>query len=358
MVYEDQYAWVKWGGARSCLFSIINGTRQGSILSPALFAVYVDDLLQELRNLGVGCHIAGIFYGAVGFCDDILLLAPTRDAMALMLKTCERFAVRNNLQFSTDPNPAKSKSKCILITGLRKNLAKPVPLVLNGKDLPWVSSATHLGHEFHESGTMDLDTRMKRAEFIRNSTEIRETFSFASPAEVLRAVKVFAGDFYGANLWKLRGPMAEQVFCAWNTCIKLAWHVPRGTHTYFVDRLLGCGISHAKNDILARYVTFFQSLRKSPCMEVSVLAHMVARDIRTTTGNNLSLIRELTATDPWSTTSSQVKKVLCDRQAQVPEQDAWRIGYLAKLLEQRGELHYNMGDTSELSDQIDSLCMN
>ena len=97
--------------------------------------------------------------------------------------------------------------------------------------------------------------------------------------------------------------MAEQVFCAWNTCIELAWHVPRGTHTYFVDRLLGCGISHVKNDILARYVTFFQSLRKSPCMEVSVLAHMVARDIRTTTGNNLSLIRELTATDPWSTTS-------------------------------------------------------
>ena len=56
VVYEDQYAWVKWGRARSCLFSIINGTRQGSILSPALFAVYVDDLLQELRNMGVCWH--------------------------------------------------------------------------------------------------------------------------------------------------------------------------------------------------------------------------------------------------------------------------------------------------------------
>jgi hypothetical protein len=72
--------------------------------------------------------------------------------MALMLKTCERFVVRNNLQFSADPNPAK-----------RKNLA---------------TSATHLGHEFHESGTINLDTRMKRAELIRISTEIRETFSW------------------------------------------------------------------------------------------------------------------------------------------------------------------------------------
>ena len=113
---------MKWGGARSSIFSILNGTRQGSILSPALFAVYIDDLLQELRTLGVGCHVAGIFYGAVGFCDDILLLAPTRDAMQLMLTTCEKFADKNNLQFSTDPNPAKSKSKCIFVSSLRRDL--------------------------------------------------------------------------------------------------------------------------------------------------------------------------------------------------------------------------------------------
>ena len=120
--------------------------------------------------------------------------------MQLMLITCERFAEKNNLQFSTDPDPAKSKSKCILVTGLRKKLEKPVPLVLNGKDLPWVASATHLGHEFHESGTMDHDTRVKRAEFISKSTDVREIFSFASPGEVLRAVKMFAADFYGSNL--------------------------------------------------------------------------------------------------------------------------------------------------------------
>ena len=69
-VYEDQYAWVKWGGSRSSIFSIVNGTRQGSILSPGLFALYVDELLVELRRLGVGCMVAGVFMGAMGFCDD------------------------------------------------------------------------------------------------------------------------------------------------------------------------------------------------------------------------------------------------------------------------------------------------
>jgi hypothetical protein len=109
LLFEEQYAWVKWGGARSAIFSIVNGTRQASILSQSLFAGYVDDLIQVLRDLDLGCHVAGLFYGVVGFCDGILLLAPTRDSMEIMLATCERFACRNNLQFSTDPNPAKSK---------------------------------------------------------------------------------------------------------------------------------------------------------------------------------------------------------------------------------------------------------
>ena len=84
----------------------------------------------------------------------------------------------------------------------RKNLQKPVPLILAGKELPWVASATHLGHEFHESGTMEHDTTVKRAQFISKSTEIRESFSFASQVALLRAVNVLAGDLIiVCNLW-------------------------------------------------------------------------------------------------------------------------------------------------------------
>ena len=104
--------------------------------------------------------------------------------------------------------------------------------------------------------------------------------------------------------------MADQVYKAWNTCIKLSWQVPRATHTYFVDMLLGCGISHVKSDILARYVNFNKSLRSSPSMEVSVLVNIVARDIRTTTGRNLDLVRRLTGLDPWNCTQFQAKKAL------------------------------------------------
>ena len=62
-MYEEQYAWVRWGNARSVRFPIVNGHRQGSIASQKFWSVYIDPLLKELRNLGVGCHIGDVFLG-------------------------------------------------------------------------------------------------------------------------------------------------------------------------------------------------------------------------------------------------------------------------------------------------------
>ena len=59
-VYEEQVGCVKWDGNRSSEFIIANGTRQGSVLSPTLFSLYLDDLIKELGSLGLGCEISGV----------------------------------------------------------------------------------------------------------------------------------------------------------------------------------------------------------------------------------------------------------------------------------------------------------
>ena len=91
-VYEEQRGCVKWDGVRSSAFSIVNGTRQGSVLSPTLFSVYLDDLLKQLRLMGLGCHVGGVWVGAAGYADDLILLAPSRSAMKQMLRVCEENA--------------------------------------------------------------------------------------------------------------------------------------------------------------------------------------------------------------------------------------------------------------------------
>ena len=69
-------------------------------------------------------------------------------------------------------------------------------------------------------------------------------------------------------------------------------------------------------------------------------------------------VRYLTGFDPWSCLGGQFKKVMAEKLAVLPEQDSWTLPYLGKLLEQGGELYYQMEDTSELTELIESLCIN
>ena len=116
-VYEEQTCCVKLGGSKSTSFRVTNGTRQGSVLSPLLISVYLDDLLQELRRLQLGCHIGGCWYGACGYADDLILLAPNREVLQRMVDICQAYALDHNLVFSTDPVPSLSKTKCIFFCG-------------------------------------------------------------------------------------------------------------------------------------------------------------------------------------------------------------------------------------------------
>ena len=54
-----------------------SGVRQGGILSPALFNVYVDGLTEKLCSMPVGCYINDVCYNHLIYVDDTVLLAPS-----------------------------------------------------------------------------------------------------------------------------------------------------------------------------------------------------------------------------------------------------------------------------------------
>ena len=318
-------------------------------------------MLQRLRALGLGVHVAGLFMGAVCNADDVLLIAPTRNAMQRMLIELEDFAEDSNITFSTDPIPHKSKTKCLYIVGNKHNLEKPAPLTLCGRELPFVKQAEHLGSMLTEQGSMEHDAAIKRATFIRSSVEIRETFKFAAPAEVLKALKIHSNSFYGSCLWDLGGEKAKQVFNAWNYTVKLVWGCPVWTRTYFLQQILSCGHTSARVDIMSRYVKFFHSLRKSASHEVQVMSRYISRDIQSVTGRNLKLIENTAKLNPWTTSSSRIKNALVLEEAvEVPEVDRWRLPYLCSLLSQRREARNQAmeADETRLEELINSLVLN
>ena len=100
-------ACVRWGpSCCSGIFAIANETRQGSVASPAFWNIYLDPLFTGLRELGVGCYMAGVYMGVVGYADDLILLAPSRHAAQLMLKKCEQF------RLAEVSCPVQSLSRC------------------------------------------------------------------------------------------------------------------------------------------------------------------------------------------------------------------------------------------------------
>ena len=73
-----------------------NGIKQGGVLSPLLFTVYLDQLILALKESGIGCHLNGMFVGTFIYADDVTLLAPTSMALKAMLSTCTDFAASHN----------------------------------------------------------------------------------------------------------------------------------------------------------------------------------------------------------------------------------------------------------------------
>ena len=68
--YCNQMMMVRWNGSLSSKFDVTNGVKQGGVLSPLLFSVYLNDLLCQLRNQNIGCHMNSHFVGAVIYADN------------------------------------------------------------------------------------------------------------------------------------------------------------------------------------------------------------------------------------------------------------------------------------------------
>ena len=101
--YQTQTMCIKWGKFNSMYFNVSNGVRQGGVLSPKLFAIYID-LSQDLATCKSGCYINEQCMNHVMYADDICLLAPSAIGLQRLLDVCFDFSIRNNIMF----NPIKS----------------------------------------------------------------------------------------------------------------------------------------------------------------------------------------------------------------------------------------------------------
>jgi hypothetical protein len=70
-MYTNQRLRIKWHNIKTEYFAATNWVKQGGVLSPLLFCIYIDVLLERLRNSCHGCYVGPYFMGAFGYADDL-----------------------------------------------------------------------------------------------------------------------------------------------------------------------------------------------------------------------------------------------------------------------------------------------
>ena len=100
--YLNQDLAVKWGNSVSAGFKVSNGIRQGGLLSPFLFNIYVDDLSKNLNHSKVGCVIYDVLINHLSYADDMVLIAPSVSALKCLMSICELYALIFDIIYNTD----------------------------------------------------------------------------------------------------------------------------------------------------------------------------------------------------------------------------------------------------------------
>ena len=117
--YSKLSAVVRWNNASSKCICVKSGVRQGSVLSPALFTVFINALIVNRQHADIGCHVHDYFVGCLIYADDIIILSPSIQGLQRMLDICPSSCQLLGLSFNCD------KSHCISSRNLYKSRAWP-----------------------------------------------------------------------------------------------------------------------------------------------------------------------------------------------------------------------------------------
>ena len=108
---------VKFGEIETDFFDVEEGVKQGCVLSPILFCIYIHELARLIKNEGVGVRTCDVQTGCLFWADDVVLIADSEVDLQKMLDITSHFSRTWKLDFNTE------KSK-VLIIGKRTDKDK------------------------------------------------------------------------------------------------------------------------------------------------------------------------------------------------------------------------------------------
>lgn len=240
-VIGDMYTETKmqiWDGKRrSRQYQVNKGVKQGCILSPLLFALFMNDINEHLNGgVCIGPEGKKVTIKVIMYADDIVIIAESSDMMKMMLNRMYSYLDKNNLQININ------KTKIMIFNKPPGRIPKTDSFYRNGKEIERVSEYKYLGILVRQ----DLSFNRNNAERSKQAkraiaTTWRKVISNDQIAEEVKngiySAAVESIIMYGAEIWG--SEVYKEVEGVKNYYWKRLMKMPTYTPNYMIYTELG-----------------------------------------------------------------------------------------------------------------------
>jgi hypothetical protein len=198
-IYTTDKACIKLGNTQSDFFQLSLGVRQGCILSPLLFNIFLSDLARKFESMENGFQVGEISINSLFWADDLVLFAKNKEDLDNLLKTLETYCKENEITINT------KKTKCMIFNKGGRLMRRQ--FYLDGVQLENVRSYKYLGFLITPSGEIntgfkDLRDRALKA-FMKIKNDMGMSFNqnlgttLSLIDALIKPILLYCGDFWG-----------------------------------------------------------------------------------------------------------------------------------------------------------------
>ena len=143
-MYENTRAKYSMGDIKTDWVYSKRGVRQGCVLSPLLFGLYVEELAVRVKRTGLGVKIGNDVLSVLMYADDVVLLSNNHTDLQVMLNAVSEYGEDYGVRFS------KEKSQVLIING--DNVDSEREWMLGGNEIKTTKKYKYLGMWLDEKG--------------------------------------------------------------------------------------------------------------------------------------------------------------------------------------------------------------